>query len=607
MADGTGLDKIDIVARDEYPPTESVKLNGPPGTGKTTQCAARLAELIKQGRVNIGDVTWVTYRRSLAFDTLKRLAAWGIIDERELDSPRKGATSNIGTMHAIANSVASTERMDRSRRGGGKMEVASQSDRRDFCDDYGIRYSSKKDWENGPGELFFGMNDYLAENLKDATEADEAPQFAEFREKYTGMATVEKLHENWVNYKDDNNLYDFHEMLEDAYYSDELPPTEVVIVDEYHDATPLMDRLARKWLEAADTAIVAGDPLQVVNAYQGASPEFYEEIELEEILLPQSWRVPQEHWDAATETLTNAHEAPEIEIGDADGVIQEIKPVGRYEYNEYSQDWATPKRDGAAELVDKHDRDTILLTRTKMQAYGIMQELKRNGILYRAQQNLGGWNSAPKRRELYNALQKIKPLSASDFGAARGLGDFAGSDEGAAPSRVAVTSDEAARILDHAKAETLAQPRKETDKIVKKFKERDAPLMADELDEYVGEDFWRIYTHGPGSVSALIGMKDDSATVLRRALERNEKPIKSTTTLPRVMTIHGSKGAEARNVIVYDGVTSRIHEEMHTDEEIRQNEWRTWYVALTRARKNLIVVRDAFDWTNSIVPKAVEA
>jgi len=150
--------------------------------------------------------------------------------------------------------------------------------------------------------------------------------------------------------------------------------------------------------------------------------------------------VPQDHWNVATETLTKAHDPPDIEIGDADGDIREVVPVGRYDYNEYSQDWTTPKRDGADELVDRYGRDTLLLTRTKMQAYGIMQELKRNGILYRAQQNLGGWGSAPKRRELYNVLQKIKPLSASDFGGARGLGDFTGDEGSAAPSRIAITA-----------------------------------------------------------------------------------------------------------------------------------------------------------------------
>jgi len=606
MTDGTGLDEIDIVKRDEYPPSASVKLNGPPGTGKTTQCAARLAEMIREGRVEIGDVTWVTYRRSLALDTLKRLVAWDIIDERELDNPRRGATANIGTIHAIANSVGASERMNMSRQDGGNMDVATESDKRDFCDDKNIRYSSGTEWEKGPGQLFFGIESYLANNLMEPPEADEAPQYAEYQQKYTGMATFEKLHEDWITYKDDNNLYDFHEMLDHAYHADELPPTEVVIIDEYHDTTPAMDRLSQKWLDAAETAIVAGDPLQVVNAYQGASPEFYEQIDLDEILLPKSWRVPEKHWDIATETLTNAHEAPPIEIGDSEGRINEITTDGRYEYNEYSQEWATPTKNGAAELVDRYGRDIMFLTRTKMQGYGLMQELKRAGVLYRAQQGLGGWQHANKRRELYNVLQKIQNLSAADFGGARGLGDFNGEDA-KSPDRVGLTSDEAARILDHAKATTLSQSRGETDKIVGELRDQDASLLATDLDDHVKEDFWRIYTQGPSAVNSLIGMKDDSAKILRRALERNEKPIDSTTVLPYVMTIHASKGSEAETVVLYDGVTDNIHEGMHREPETRQNEWRTWYVAQTRARKNLVIVRGAFDWTHSILPRAVEA
>jgi ATP-dependent exoDNAse (exonuclease V) beta subunit len=56
-------------------------------------------------------------------------------------------------------------------------------------------------------------------------------------------------------------------------------------------------------------------------------------------------------------------------------------------------------------------------------------------------------------------------------------------------------------------------------------------------------------------------------------------------------------------VAVYDGVTKRIMESMNRDEAERRNEWRTWYVAFTRASENLIVLKDGFEFTRRFLPK----
>jgi DNA helicase-2/ATP-dependent DNA helicase PcrA len=81
------------------------------------------------------------------------------------------------------------------------------------------------------------------------------------------------------------------------------------VIDEYHDATPLMAAVSERWVEAADNAIAAGDPDQVVNGYAGASPRFFEEIgdrierDLPVVQLDRSWRCPDEHFEAAARIL----------------------------------------------------------------------------------------------------------------------------------------------------------------------------------------------------------------------------------------------------------------------------------------------------------------
>jgi len=64
-----------------------------------------------------------------------------------------------------------------------------------------------------------------------------------------------------------------------------------------------------------------------------------------------------------------------------------------------------------------------------------------------------------------------------------------------------------------------------------------------------------------------------------RHVDLNAKPT------VRVSTIHSAKGMEADNIILINAMGARTVESADTDEEHR-----TWYVAVTRARENLIVV-----------------
>lgn len=54
----------------------------------------------------------------------------------------------------------------------------------------------------------------------------------------------------------------------------------------------------------------------------------------------------------------------------------------------------------------------------------------------------------------------------------------------------------------------------------------------------------------------------------------------------RVSTIHGAKGAEADNVVLYTDVSPATYEQIDSDAEHR-----VWYVGITRARKKLFIIQ----------------
>ena len=72
-----------IAGGDTHAPGCTVRLNGPPGTGKTTEIAKRLAYLIEEEGQDPETITLVTYRRALADAVESRLTEWGVLTGEE--------------------------------------------------------------------------------------------------------------------------------------------------------------------------------------------------------------------------------------------------------------------------------------------------------------------------------------------------------------------------------------------------------------------------------------------------------------------------------------------------------------------------------------------
>jgi len=505
--------------------TDSVVFHGPPGTGKTTTAAATVGKLIQDHEYSLSDVAWVTYRRSLAQDTLQKLAGWDVIDEGQLAEPRKGATRYIGTGHAVANRCADI----------GEEPVQAWQ-RAQFCSDRGMEFWTNEPWEDSTGKLLFSVFDYLANQATDPldTEALHAcPRYADLQDEWRG--DIVDAWYDWQDYKAQHKIIDFHEMLSRPLENGRSPGRPILVVDEYHDVTGLMDKLFRAWMDDADIVIVAGDPHQVVNAFDGASPEYFDALDLPSVLLPRSFRCPEEHWQIATDLLSNAHEVPAVEVN-GHGLVRDYNSP-RFEYSSQAGWTSLPGRDttaGPAQFA-LNDGDTLLLSRTQMQADGVGAALERAGIPYLSQSDLNGWDSDDGvRRHLFNALQTVSGYTPDHLGYGANAG----------------------------------------------------------FSRYSG-----------GQKSALGGDAERERTAIRRALAEHDSCVRPDDVNTWSITIHASKGMEADDVVVYDGISTRTQRDMRSSPESRRNEYRTWYVALSRAKKRLHIMRNAHEWTNSIIPQ----
>ena len=597
------LNDIEITGVEEYGVDDSVKLNGPPGTGKTTESAARVARLLDEHGYELGDVLWSTYRHSLAMETLERLAGWGVIPESELSDPTEGPTRYIATTHACANRMV-----------GGVGDMVTWYDKREFARERNLRFEKRNAWDDPPGRMLFQVFDYAANNLLDLHEQrdlERVPMLSDLREEYGG--NIGRAFDDWQDQKAQMEKYDFWEQLRAPIDEDVSANKDVVVIDEYHDATPLMAKLSERWIDQAEVAIVAGDPLQVVNTYAGADPEFFERLDLPEVLLPKAHkRPPRQHWGAATNVLENAHTRPPVEIDNSGSFHAAESPTFSHSGE---SGWSVPGAEtprSPGDMIDTYGTDMMFLARTQRQAAGIAAALEKDGILFEVQNSMDieGWGAKEnisERTAIYNALQRLDGVTPQS-GSQSGLMAYSSSD-GRTPEDVRLRAREAAAILDHTNHQYLTESRSDVTQAANQMVNEEATVNGDELAEYVTAEFFDVYTRGNGSVRHLnksaaseagsqISERDREA--IKAALVRNDDPVRGVDT--KVYTIHASKGSEAKNVVVYDGITATIQEAMLESTKSRKNEYRTWYVALTRSRANLFVLRDAFGWTKPFLP-----
>jgi DNA helicase-2/ATP-dependent DNA helicase PcrA len=266
-------------------------------------------------------------------------------------------------------------------------------------------------------------------------------------------------------------------------------------------------------------------------------------------------------------------------------------------------------------MVENYGADMMFLTRTQRQAAGVARALEKAGILFEVQNSMDvdGWGAKEdmaERTALYNALQRLDGVT-PDSGNSSGLLAYNDSD-GRNPQDVRLRAREAAAILDHTNHQYLSESRSDVTQAANEIVNAEVVVPGDELTQYVGAEFWDVYTRGSGSVRHLntSGASDTGSDIddrdreaLKAALARNSEPVRGVKT--KVYTIHASKGSEAKNVVVYDGITRTIEEGMLESERTRKNEYRTWYVALTRSRANLFVLRGGFEWTTPFLPETL--
>jgi len=290
----------------------TIKYDGAPGTGKTWRLTQDFKTALSEG-VNPENILFTQFRKEAAHDAKEILAtASGVKEER---------LCNVRTFHGECLSLLMRNGIVDVKKENGYL--VSRHDMKDFGKKYGY-------------EMFTGNN---KEGMKEHEKLNQLLTFYAYA-KNNMIAPIEaakickgkeiipvkykaEFYKNYEDYKQEVGKIDWSDMLNLVLENGIMTDCTVQMYDEAQDMTPIMYALSKMWSDDAETVYYAGDPLQTLYSFMGASPDHLMNTEGELVVLPKSHRLPANVWKKASYMVTdrNKYRAPKIETPKEDGMM----------------------------------------------------------------------------------------------------------------------------------------------------------------------------------------------------------------------------------------------------------------------------------------------
>lgn len=383
--------------------------------------------------------------------------------------------------------------------------------------------------------------------------------------------------ERWEKWKKEQELKDFADLIEICLRDYPAAPTkpEVIFVDEAQDLDQLQMDLLRQWGQAAGQLVIVGDPDQNIYYWRGSDPEAFTQPLLppEQVtLLDQSYRLPQAVHALAQDWIDRWPDRNTVEFlpRDAPGRVRRIA-------NHYS--FVEDILDDLEKEYLTHDKSVMLIASCSYMLAKLISRLRDRGLPFHnpRQDNNGAWNPLQARPGQTTAIDRIVAFlnlfengqwSAADLQKWTAKVDMktalAQTKGGRKLIRELVNDDEDCLSTD-ALTRILTPPAYEAG-------------MAGDLD-------W-LLNNLMNSERERRHVYEYPAQIIRRAGGSDQiREIPKIT----VGTIHSVKGAEADAVYIFPDLSLPSQQEWHSGASAQGALYRLFYVAMTRAREDLIL------------------
>jgi DNA helicase-2/ATP-dependent DNA helicase PcrA len=527
---------------------KEVWLLGPPGTGKTTKLSSYIIEGIN--KVGADKVLVGSFTKAAAVELISR------------DLPI--SDNRIGTLHALCY------------RALGRPEIAEVKHIKEWNE-----YASEYALSSESGKLT--LDDESSGDDEGTTDGDRLLQeYNTLRARCTPREqydpAVDAFATKWDFWLNLYGYVDFTGLIEKGItHLEEVPGTpSIMYLDECQDFSALELQLVRKWEEQVDLCFMSFDDDQSIYHFKGASPEeLIRNPAHKQQVLKQSYRVPRAILDHSLEWIQ------QVKIR----AIKEYSPrlddngtevVGSIRTIDASYKYIEPIVDDALEQVQK-GKSVMILGTCGYMLEPLKAVLRKNGIPFHNPYKIkrGDWN--PLRSASEGALTVSMKLAAY-------LKPFI--------NEMWTFGDVAAWIEDLNTKDMLRWGSKTT------LKSGEITTQ-DELESMFTDDNFE-----EALVNAVNGnIEWFEKRIIASRVRTFEFPIEvykqrglnALLTKPKICigTIHSVKGGEADVVYVFPDLSIAGMQEWCGDDTGKDAIVRLFYVAMTRAREELVFCNPA--------------
>jgi DNA helicase-2/ATP-dependent DNA helicase PcrA len=516
---------------------------GPPGTGKTTRLSRDIANAVEKHGADAVMVASFT-----------RAAAQELVS-RDLPVLR----DRIGTLHSLCYRALGSPELVETKKYLEEWNKEHPA--------YALSITDK-DVDESTGEIVSG------------TDGDET--FQEYQrcralrmKPELWPSRVQVFHKAWKAFKDDTNTIDFTDMIELALLRVPTAPgaPQIGFFDEAQDFSQLELDLVRQWSKQMEFIVMAGDDDQSIYFFKGARAEAFLDPPIPEAqirILQQSYRVPRMVQHLATRWISGVGRRQEKEYAARDHEGEIRYSDAHYKYPELL----------LPEIEDclNQGKSVMILASCSYMLGPTVQLLRKEGLAFHNpfRTKRGDWNPLARRGD-----KRISPCDRLlSYLSSKGRGGyFAGADL-------------------HNWVEIC-----NTKGLLKRGAKKAIDLFADVTDLLSDNDILSWF-----EPDALIPVFEGDLDFLEEhllAARRNamtlplaiarKRGVQALEEKPRIIvgTIHSVKGGEADVVILFPDLSGSGIDSWHRGGEEQDSVRRMFYVALTRARDELVLCSPA--------------
>lgn len=498
---------------------------GPPGTGKTETLIRFVEDRLADG-VPPARIAYLAFTRRAANEARARAQAKFSFTDDDMPWYR--------TIHSLAFKQI----------GAKRDTVMDRPDYKEVTTRAGFSYTGKIVMEEDDlYEMGYGDGLIYLDNLARIRMMTLEDMWGTLGERIHSsylLADVLEYRAKLLTYKESVAKIDFTDFLETYIAIGAPPPVDHVIVDEAQDLSRLQWAAVSKIIANASRVIYAGDSDQAIYCWAGADVSYFQTQATtgDLTILDQSHRVPKRIWQLSQ------------------GIIHRVK-------NRIEQPYLPKEELGEIKWIyddaelDASKGSWLFLCRHRHQLRDMKATCRRKGWFFTCEEYASNQTKAARAILTWENLRRGTAVSVSE---ALQVLWFAGED--AAVEKLKIAYDHEREIVS-ASTLTMITGVSFTEPWLK-----DAARKLPRMDSAEEEYFVQARRAGEHLAS-----KDDQGILV---------PAEPRI---RISTIHGSKGAQAEGVYLLVDLSESAYRSLYVEDD----EHRTFYVAVTRAEKILVM------------------